>query len=121
MKDSPRAARGGGRARTESWLPNFQPVLLPLALCSELSASPGDTQLPHGANNPKGTAAVLTGLACVLCKANTESSQGLSDEKDVALASTDLTEHSVVNLDVSMGACSQDRGAVTMVTEQPWK
>lgn len=50
------------------------------------------TQLPQGVNTPKGIAAVLTGLACVLRKVNAEGGQGLSDEKDVALGSTDLTE-----------------------------
>lgn len=63
---------------------------------------------------------MLTGLACVLPKVNAESRQGLGDEKNVALGSIDLTEPSEFYPDVSTGACSQDRGAVTMVTEQSW-
>lgn len=106
----PGATRGAWQSEDRilaSRLPAGAPPSAPSVLDGCISH---DMQLSHAVSTPKGTAPGAHWTGCVFSKVDAESGQGFSEEKDAALGSTALTEQSVVYLDVSAEACSQDGG-----------
>ena len=58
-------------------------------LCSRVIVPPLTMEFCHGANTPKDPAVGACWTGAVLGKLDAESGQGLHDEKDAALGSTD--------------------------------
>lgn len=58
-------------------------------LCSRVIVPPRTVEFSHGVSTPKDSAVRACWTGCVLGKLDVESGQGLPDEKDGALGSTD--------------------------------